>query len=389
MAPGGTAPVEIYFDNNATTRPLPEVVEAVRRAQVDSFGNPSSVHQHGTRTRNALGRAREQVADFLHSKPELVIFTSGTTEANNIVLLNLLYGKFRGFRLVTTAVEHSSILQVAHFLQTSGIEVFVLPVNRDGLIDIDEFQAALLPGKTLASVQWANNETGVLQPIQELASIAKEQDVIFHSDAAQAVGKVEIDPSAAGVDLLSVSGHKIHGPLGVGSLVGTGVNRLQPIFFGGSQERSLRPGTENVPAIVGLGVALETRDSRFDEVKQRTCALRDSFETALLEEGLAAAVNGGMTMRLPNTSNIRFSGVDGEALSIRLDSVGVRCSQSSACTNQKPEPSYVLRAMGLSEEQAYASIRFGFSEMNTSEEIEFAFEVIRETHQKLLPFAVA
>jgi cysteine desulfurase len=245
------------------------------------------------------------------------------------------------------------------------------------------------PGKTLVSVQWANNETGVLQPILELAAAARAAGAVFHTDAVQAVGKVRIDLDETPIDLLSLSGHKLHGPLGVGALVGPAVRQLDPLVFGGAQEKGLRPGTENVPAIVGLGIALECRAARFDAVADATLALRDQFEARLSALGLVAALNGAPSERLPNTSNVRFADVDGEALTIRLDQLGVRCSQSSACTNHKPEPSYVLRAMGLSEAEAYSSVRFGFSELNTFVDVEAAVDAIATVHESLPRFAVA
>ena len=387
--PAEAGPREIYFDNNATTFPLPEVVNAVAEAMAGAYGNPSSLHNAGTRARAALRRAREQVASLLRAREEEVIFTSGTTEANNLVLLSLLHGRLKGFRLVTTSVEHSSILHAARHLETEGVPVTVLEVDRNGLIEPGALVEAIEPGRTLVSIQWANNETGVVQPIPELASAARAAGAVFHSDAAQAVGKVPVDLSQHSVDLISLTGHKIHGPLGIGAIVGPGVPNLHPLTFGGSQERSLRPGTENLPGIIGLGVALGIRASRFEDVARTTRDLRDRFEALLEAKDVVAGVNGREVERLPNTSNVLFSQVDGEALVIRLDLAGIRCSQSSACTNSRPEPSYVLRAMGLSESEAYASIRFGFSEMNTVEEIDLAAGMIEALHTSLLRFAVA
>lgn len=388
-SPAEAGPQEIYFDNNATTFPLPEVVEAVAEAMAGAYGNPSSLHRAGNRARTALRRAREQVASLLSAREDEVIFTSGTTEANNLVLLSLLRGSLKGFRLVTTNVEHSSILQAARHLETEGVPITVLEVDGNGLVDRKALVEAIEPRRTLVSIQWANNETGVVQPIPELAAAAHAAGAVFHSDAAQAVGKIPLDLSQHPVDLISVTGHKVHGPLGVGALVGPGVTRVHPLTFGGSQERSLRPGTENLAGIIGLGVALEIRAARFEVVARTTRNLRDRFEALLEAKGVVAGVNGRAVERLPNTSNIRFSEVDGEALVIRVDLAGIRCSQSSACTNSKPEPSYVLRAMGLSESEAYASVRFGFSELNTVEEVDHATGMIEALHNSLLRFAVA
>lgn len=387
LASGGRP--EIYFDNNSTTRALPEVIDAVAQAMADRYGNASSVHSAGERARAQIRKAREQVADLLGATAEDVVFTSGATEANNIVLQSLLAGEFAGYRLVTSSVEHSSVLAAADYLRSMGTKVTVLPVDADGVVDPEAVSAAIDPGRTLVSIQWANNETGVLQPIGSIARNARAMGALVHTDAVQAVGKAPIDLASLPIDFMSLSGHKLHGPSGVGALVGSGIRRLQPLVYGGSQENALRPGTENVPGIVGLGCALEMRAMRFGLVAEQTRKLRECFESTLTARGLVANVNAGGARRLPNTSNVRFADVDGEALTIRLDQVGVRCSQSSACTNQKPEPSYVLRAMGLSETEAYASVRFGFSELNTIDEVEAAVESIATIHASLSQFAVA
>ena len=383
-------PREIYLDNNATTRALPEVVEAVARVMRDGYGNPSSIHSAGARGRALLRRAREQVAEAVGSvDPVNVVFTSGATEANNLVVQGLLAGSMKGYRLVTTAVEHSSILAAAHALKRRGCEVLVLPVDAEGLVSVNALGEAIAPGRTLVSVQWANNETGVIQPIRELVERTHSAGGLFHTDAVQAVGKVRVDVEAVPADFLSLSGHKLHGPLGVGALVARNKKLLAPLVFGGSQENALRPGTENVPGIVGLGVALSLRHDRLEAVAATTSRMRDSFESLLADRGLAKMFNGARANRLPNTSNVQFRETDGEALSIRLDQMSVRCSLSSACTNQRPEPSYVLRAMGLSEAEAFASVRFGFSELNTMMEVDQAIEAITNIHASLIRFAVA
>ena len=380
---------EVYLDNNATTRVLPEVAEAVTRAMLDGAGNPSSVHLAGGQARAKLGEAREQVAMLVSADPAEVVFTSGASEANNLVIQSLLGGPIDGYRLVTTAVEHSSVLAVARHVEQQGREVVVLPVDEDGQVSAAALAAAVVPGRTLVSVQWANNETGVVQPVQRLAELARGLGALFHTDAVQAVGKVSVDLEAVPVDFLSLSGHKLHGPLGVGALVVRDRSLLRPLAFGGDQEGSLRPGTENVPGIVGLGVALALRDQRFDAVAQATREMRDAFERKLAQRGVVRSVNGYRAERLPNTSNIQFLDMDGEALAVRLDQAGVRCSQSSACTNHRPEPSYVLRAMGLTEQQAYASVRFAFSEKNDLSDVESAVASVSSVHASLLPFAVA
>ena len=380
---------EVYLDSNATTQPLPEVVELVASAMASGCGNPSSVHAAGERSRSLLRKAREQVASFVNTADVNVVFTTGATEANNIVLQSLVSGKLSGYRLVTSAVEHSSILATAERLSDRGVEVVILPVDRDGRVDSLAMVEAIEAGKTLVSIQWANNETGVIQPISEMAEAARAAGALFHTDAVQAIGKVVVDLDRTPVDLLSLSAHKIHGPMGVGALIGPGLKHMSPITYGGSQEMAIRPGTENVPGILGLGCALEIRANRFERVAQHVKELRDSFESQLTSSGLVAEVNGSSVDRLSNTSNIRFARADGEALILRLDQVGVRCSQSSACTNRKPEPSYVLRAMGLSEDQAFASVRFGFSELNTSDEVSLAVESMKKILAGLERFALA
>lgn len=380
---------EVYLDNNATTRLLPEVAETVARVMRDGCGNPSSLHADGARARGRLRLAREQVASLVSADPAAVVFTGGATEANNLVLQSLLGGAMAGDRLVTTVVEHSSVLAVAESLERLGREVVALPVDSNGLVREDEMAGAVAPGRTLVSVQWANNETGVIQPVAKLAERARALGARFHTDAVQAVGKIPVDFGAVPVDFLSLSGHKLHGPLGTGAVVARDRSLLKPLMFGGEQEAALRPGTENVPAIVGLGVAMALRADRFEAAESATREMRDAFEAGLARRGLVRAVNGSDAPRVPNTSNVRFLDLDGEALVVQLDHMGVRCSQNSACTNQRPEPSYVLRAMGLSEPEAYASVRFAFSELNGMADVNAAVEAVAAVHAKLLPFAVA
>jgi cysteine desulfurase len=380
---------EVYLDNNATTQALPEVVDAVADAMVDGFGNPSSVHGAGARARRMVQSAREQVASILNADPKSIVFTSGATEANNLVLQSLRAGRLAGYRLVTSAVEHSAILEAAEYLRGLGQDVVVLPVGRDGLVDVETLSEAIDPGRTLVSMQWANNESGVVQPMERMLAIARERGALLHTDAVQAVGKIPIDLRSLDVDFLSLSAHKVHGPLGIGALIAKDASLLQPLTYGGSQEGAVRPGTENVPGIVGMGVALEVRAKRFNEVAEGTQQLRDRFESELASLGLVASINGSPAPRLPATSSVRFAGADGEALILRLDGLGIRCSQSSACTNQKPEPSYVLRAMGLTEDEAFSSVRFGFSELNQQDDVGAAVAAIASIHASLARFAIA
>ena len=388
MSPAQRTDPEIYLDNNATTAPLPEVADAMAACFRMGPLNPSSVHRAGTQARRKLQEAREQVAGVLGALTSQVVFTSGATEANHLVLRNLLTGSMKGFQLVTNAVEHSSILEAARQLEDWGVSVRVLPVDRDGLIDLEELASAIDPGRTLVSVQWANNETGVVQPMGSIAELCQARGAVLHSDAVQAVGKLPVDLRKIPVDFLSLSGHKLHGPVGSGALVRRDSAALIPVLPGGGQESGLRPGTENLPAVVGLAVALQHRSERLHRTMAHFEALRHRFEVGLKEAGLVESINGEHAPRIPNTSSVTFEGVDGEALVLRLDQEGVRCSQSSACTNRKPDPSYVLRAMGLSEDKAFRSLRFSFSEFNTRDEVDRALDKLKTLHSVLRRFHV-
>jgi len=365
--------MEVYFDNNATTRPLPEVRDCMLAILGDDFGNPSSVHEAGERGRNHLREARQQVADLIGCDPEQLLFTSGGTESNAQVFHSAVGGK-PSARIVTTAIEHSSIIQLCEHLRTQSVDVVFLPVDQDGLIDLDQLHDAVSQHTDLVSIQWANNETGVIEPIAEISELCREREIPFHTDAAQAVGKLPLSVGEHPIDYLTFTAHKLHGPMGVGAVYARDLRTLRPILFGGDQEHGLRGGTENVPGIVGFGKAAELRRSRLPEIIDELTRLRDQFESRVQQAIADVRINGASAERICNTSNLLFEGVDGQALVARLDQDGIRCSQSSACTNQRPEPSYVLRAMGLSEADAYASVRFGFSIENTASEVEYVVE---------------
>jgi len=366
--------LDVYLDNSSTSQPLPEVLKAMTAC----WGNPSSAHGKGEIARRQLRRARDLVAEITGSIPSDVIFTSGATEANNIVLQSLLRGDKSEKRLVTSNVEHSSIVAAAEHLACEGVEVVTLKVDSNGQVDPQVLGEAIKPEHTLVSIQWANNETGVVQDIGTLAEITHMRGGRFHTDAVQAVGKVSVRLDEYPIDFLSLSGHKVHGPSGVGAIVGPGVSTLKPIVFGGDQEMGIRPGTESLPNVVGLGKALELRLDRFGGVQEKTTTLRDNFEEFLILTDVVEQINGKDSVRLPNLSNLQFKNIDGEALVLQLSNRGVYCSQTSACTNHRPEPSYVLRAMGLTEQEAYASVRFCFSELNTQEDVENATSAIRD-----------
>jgi cysteine desulfurase len=370
------APAEIYLDNAASTRPIASVRNAVARAMGVEFGNPSSAHGAGRRSRQAVEDAREQVAALVGADRSHVVFTSGGTEANNLLLHHAHAAGIR--RVVTTQVEHSSILGGMDALVRAGIEVHILPVAPHGRVCLDSFSGIPVDERTLVSVQWANNETGVVQPILDLAGAVKRRGGFIHTDAAQAAGKLTIDFASSPIDALTLTAHKIHGPQGIGALVTKSTGWVQPIFLGGSQERGLRVGTENYPGIVGFGVAAEHRLATLRTFVRHSKSLRDMFEARLSQELAEVRFNGAATDRVCTTGSATIDGIDGQALIAQLDARGIRMSQSSACTNMRPEPSYVLRAMGLSEDAAYSTIRYAMSEDTTFEACNRAADAIVE-----------
>jgi cysteine desulfurase len=368
---------EIYLDNNATTKPLPGVREEVYKMLGDEFGNPSSAHSAGERARRRLAGARSQVAELIGSSPSKLTFTSSGTESNNMAFYACTRDKGKKCRVITTTVEHSSIRKMCSYLCINDVEIKLIRVDPTGLIDLDELKKMINKNTTLVSVQWANNETGVVQPLVEISRICRESGVPFHTDAAQAVGKVEISVEDIPFDYLSFTGHKFHGPQGAAAIYTRDKYTLAPIMFGGFQEEGFRPGTENLPGIVGFGTAAELRRKDFVKLVSHMKDLRDRFEAMILDFIPGTRVNGDIKNRICNTTNIMFGGIDGRKLVRELDRAGVRCSQSSACTNFEVAPSYVLSAMGLSEKEAYSSIRFSFSVENTYDEIKRAVSLIR------------
>src|SRR5437868_3928376 len=367
----------VYLDSNATTPLLPEVFGAMRPYYLEEFGNASSIHHHGQHARAAVERARESVAKLLGCRAAEVVFTSGGTEADNLAIFGLLRARDH---VVTSQIEHHAVLNACKRLEQRGFEVTYLRVDDRGLVDPDELKRAIRPNTKLISIMMANNETGVLQPVEEIGRIASEADIYFHTDAVQAAGKVPIDVKQIGCDLLSISGHKFHGPQGTGAMYVRRGTLIEPLFFGGNHERQRRAGTENLPGIIGLGCAAEIALRGFgDGSVDRIARLRDHLESALLDEIDAAAVNSGQTPRVPNTSNIYFDHIEGEAMVIALDLKGLAVSTGAACSSGAIEPSHVLTAMGLPPERARASIRFSVGKHNTQEDIDFALSVIPAT----------
>ncbi|HJS98916.1 MAG TPA: cysteine desulfurase family protein [Terriglobales bacterium] len=371
----------VYFDNNATTPVLPEVLEAMRPYFSERFGNASSIHHHGQETRAAVERARESVAALLGCRASEVVFTSGGTEADNLAIFGVVKP---GDHLITSTIEHHAVLNSGKRLEEMGCEVTYVPVDGRGLIDPQDVRRALRPNTRLITIMLANNETGMLQPVEEIGRIAAEADVNFHTDAVQAAGKVPLDVKRIGCDLLSISGHKMHAPQGIGALYVKKGTQLQPLLYGGSHERSRRAGTENVPAIVALGKAAEIALRGFsDGSVQQIVELRNRLQAGVLEVVNSADVNGREAQRVPNTANIFFDYIEGEALVIALDLKGLAVSTGAACSSGAIEPSHVLTAMGLRPERARASIRFSLGKQNTAEEVELALALIPQAVARL------
>ena len=368
---------EIYFDNNATTRPLPEVTEAMCEAIGEQFGNPSSAHSAGERARHRMELARKRTSGLLGCSPEDLIFTSSGTESNNMVFYSCT-GKKKKPRIVTTGIEHSSIMKMCSFLELNGVHVEILEVDKQGILDVSRLEDALCEKTDLVSVQWVNNETGVIQDMEPISELCREKGVPFHTDAAQAIGKLRVDLEKLHVDFLSFTAHKINGPQGAAVLYAKDRLLVNPFLFGGFQEEGFRPGTENLPGIAGLGAACEIRRVNFEKAVGKMKDLRDQFEKIIIKSIPQTSVNGLAGKRVCNTTNIHFGGINGRKLVSLLDESGIRCSQSSACTNFEVAPSYVLTAMGLSEQHAYSSVRFSFCPENSFDEVETATEIIRQ-----------
>jgi len=365
-----------YLDNNATSPLLPEVFEAMRPYFFEQFGNASSIHQQGQQARAAVERAREQVADLLNCRPAEIVFTSGGTEGDNLSLLGIVKPGDHG---ITSAIEHHAVLNACKRLEEMGCAVTYLPVDGQALIDPDDVRRALRPETKLISIIMANNETGALQPVSEIGKIAAEADVYFHTDAVQAAGKIPLDVREIGCDLLTLTGHKMHGPQGAGALYVRKGTLLQPLFYGGRHERSRRAGTENLPGIMGLGKAAEIARAGFEDGSvAHIMGLRDRLQRGILERLDQVGVNSGSAPRVPNTTNIHFDCIEGEAMVIALDLKGLSVSTGAACSSGAIEPSHVLTAMGLSPDQARASLRFSLGKQNTAEDIDFALELVPE-----------
>jgi cysteine desulfurase len=375
----------IYMDANATTPLLPEVFEAMRPFWIEHFGNASSIHQHGQHARAAVDHARDSIARLLHCRASEIVFTSGGTESDNLALFGTVSSELSATKerthVITTSIEHHAVLHAAESLEHRNIDVTFLPCTSQGLVEPADLIAAIRPNTKLVSIMYANNETGVVQPIPALASIAHAAGALFHTDAVQAAGKLPLDLSPHGplkdVDLLTISGHKMYAPKGVGILFVRRNVRLNPMMHGGSHERQRRAGTENVAGIVGLGKAAEVAAAWLKtDTPAELAALRDRLEQGILAQVEECGVNGAGAPRVSNTSNIYFDHIEAEALVIALDLKGLSVSGGSACQSGATEPSHVLTAMGLSPARARASIRFSLSKLTTEEEVERALTLI-------------
>ncbi len=380
--------MRVYLDYNATTPVDPAVVEAMVRCFTENFGNAGSVHTPGQQARAAVDSARESVAALINAKSSEIVFTSGGTEADNLAIFGAVAASPKPRKhVITTAIDHHAVLHTCQELESHGVEVTYLPVSRDpnsrGIVDPDDVRRALRPETVLVTVMHANNELGTIQPIAEIGRIAREAGVCFHCDAVQSAGKVPLDVNRLGADLLSISAHKFCGPKGVGALYVRTGTRIVPRFRGGHAERDRRPGTENVPGIVGIGKAAELARVKLPEDSARISSLRDRLEMTLCERISGAQVNGDRARRVPNTSNLTFRGAGGEAMLIALDLQGVACSTGAACSSGSTEPSHVLLAAGLSHDDARSSLRFSLGRPTTAEEIDYAIAAIPSVIERI------
>jgi len=367
----------VYLDYNATTPVEPEVLDAMLPYFSAEFGNAASIHTPGQRARAAVETAREQVAALIGSRPQEIIFTSGGTESDNHAIFGIVEAAGgREKHVITTAIEHEAVLNTCQALEKEGVRVTYLPTDREGLIDLDELRHAINAETILITIMHANNELGTVQPLEEIGRIAAKADLYFHTDAVQSAGKIPIDVNAMGLDLLSLSGHKFYAPKGVGALYVRGGTRLRQLLYGGHHQRGFRPGTENVAGIVGLGKAAEIARKSLAEGPQRISALRDKLQQGLLQRVPQSRANAGTATRTPNTTNIVFPGIEGEALLIALDLKGLAVSTGAACSSGAVEPSHVLTAIGLPPEEARASLRFSLGRHTTATDIDFALNVV-------------
>ncbi len=379
----------IYFDNNATTKVAEEVLEEMQPLFCELYGNPSSMHTFGGQMGRKIAQARERIADLLGCEPSEIVFTSGGTESDNTAIKGTLAALPHKHKIITSRIEHPAVLTVCRELENQGYTVIELGVDKDGLLDLEQLTEQIDDDTALVTIMYANNETGVIFPIDKVAQLATDKGVVFHTDAVQAVGKIPLNLSKSNIDLLSLSGHKLHAPKGVGILYVRKGTRLSPYMLGGHQEAGRRAGTENVPGIVGIGKACELAAKNIEQENSKVRNLRDKLEDSILEKCPDARLNGDKKNRLPNTTNISFEYIEGEAILLMLDKYGICASSGSACTSGSLEPSHVLRAMGVPFTAAHGSIRFSLSRYSTEEEVDYTIEKIPpivNQLRKLSPF---
>ncbi|MHC4118498.1 MAG: cysteine desulfurase NifS [Planctomycetota bacterium] len=373
----------VYFDNNATTKVAEEVLEEIKPLFCDLYGNPSSMHTFGGQIGRRIAQAREQAAALLGCDPHEIVFTGCGTESDNAAIKGTLAACPHKHKVITTRVEHPAVLTVCRELENRGYNVVELGVNSQGRLDLAELEEHLDDDTALVTIMYANNETGMIFPVEKIAEMVRSKGAVFHTDAVQVVGKIPLNLKDSAIDLISLSGHKLHAPKGVGILYVRKGTRLSPFMLGGHQEAGRRAGTENVPGIVGLGKACELAGVNLEEENSRVKALRDKLEKALLEKCPDCRLNGDTEDRLPNTCNISFEYIEGEAILLLLDKYGICASSGSACTSGSLEPSHVLRAMGVPFTAAHGSIRFSLSRYNTEEEVDYTIEKMPEIVNQL------
>jgi cysteine desulfurase len=375
----------VYLDHSATTPVDKEVAELIRIYYTEKYGNPSSVHSFGREAKKGLEEARLQVATLIGAKPEEMTFTSGGTEADNLAILGTADARrSKGKHLIISAIEHHAVLETAEYLEKMGFELTILPVNAEGIVDVGSVEKALRPDTILVSIMHANNEVGSIQPIEEIGRIIKEHEAVFHVDAVQTLGKIPVNVEQLGVDLLTISAHKIYGPKGVGALYIRKGLRISSLLHGGGQEKKRRSGTENTPGIIGFGKACELAGQRMAEEAEKLKKLRDKLLKGIVERIEYVKVNGPLgDLRLPNNVNVSIKFVEGESLLLSLDMLGIAASSGSACTSGSLDPSHVLLAMGLSHEIAHGSLRFTFGRQNTEEDVDYVLEHLPKIVERL------
>lgn len=373
-----------YMDHSATSPVNPEVLEEMLPYFNQSFGNASTLYALGREARTAMENARKQVASLIGAQPEEIYFTSGGTESDNMAIKGVVSKlKNKGNHIITSAIEHPAVEETCKYLEKEGYKVTYLPVYEDGIVKVSDVEEAITSETILITVMHANNEIGTIQPVAEIGALAREKGIYFHTDAVQSVGKIPVNVEDMNVDLLSISSHKLYGPKGVGALyIRKGV-QIQPLIHGGGHERGMRPGTENIPGIVGLGKACQIAEENLEKNMEYVSSLRDQLIEGVLGKIEQSYLNGHPTKRLPNNANFRFTGIEGESLVLQLDAKGINASTGSACSSKKLEPSHVLMAIGLKEVDAHGSLRISLGTENTPQDIDYTIDAIEEVVERL------